>query len=83
MDIVWNNKKITFHHGTTVLVYIVFEKKLWLNDLDSKFTVLNSLFGAVKFTKNADPDKYSYSGYGILMYIEPFWCQIAVILVKM
>ena len=24
----------------------------------------NSLFGAVKLTKNAPPDKYSYSGYG-------------------
>ena len=23
------------------------------------------LFEAVKFSKNADPDKYSYSGYGI------------------
>ena len=25
----------------------------------------NSLFCAVKSTKNADPGKYSYSGYGI------------------
>ena len=24
------------------------------------------LFGAVKLTKNLDPDKYSYSGYGIV-----------------
>ena len=23
------------------------------------------MFGAVKLTKNADPDKYKYSGYGI------------------
>ena len=23
------------------------------------------MFGGVKLTKNADPDKYSYSGYGI------------------
>ena len=23
------------------------------------------LFGAVKLAKNVDPDKYSYSGYGI------------------
>ena len=29
------------------------------------FYVGNSLFGAVKLSKNADPDKYSYSGYGI------------------
>ena len=25
----------------------------------------NSLFGAIKLTKNADFDKYKYSGYGI------------------
>ena len=25
----------------------------------------NSLFAAVKLTKNADPDRYSYFGYGI------------------
>ena len=29
------------------------------------FTLKDCLFGAVKLTKNADPDKYSYSGYGI------------------
>ena len=29
------------------------------------FTIDNCLFGSVKLTKNADPDKYSYSGYGI------------------
>ena len=28
-------------------------------------TLGNSLFVAVKLTKNADPDKYKYSGYGI------------------
>ena len=25
----------------------------------------NSLIGAVKLTKNADSDKYKYSGYGV------------------
>ena len=29
------------------------------------FTLVNSLFGTVKLTKNADIDKYSYSGYSI------------------
>ena len=38
--------------------------KLWLLNLDSKFALLNSLSGDVKLTRNADPDKYSYSGYG-------------------
>ena len=29
------------------------------------FTLAGCLFGGVKLTKNADSDKYSYSGYGI------------------
>ena len=49
-------------------VYVVYEINLRVNDLDSKFTLLNSLFDAVKLTKNLDSDKYSYSGYGIGFY---------------
>ena len=30
-----------------------------------KFTIGNYLFGAVKLTKNADPDKRKYGSYGI------------------
>ena len=33
--------------------------------LNADFTLKDCLFGAVKLTKNADPDKYSYSRYGI------------------
>ena len=29
------------------------------------FTLGGGLFGGIKLTKNADPDKYSYSDYGI------------------
>ena len=29
------------------------------------FCILDALFGAVKLTENADPDKYSYFGYDI------------------
>ena len=29
------------------------------------FTLGGGLFGGIKLTKNVDPDKYSYSGYGI------------------
>ena len=32
---------------------------------DDDPTLKNSLFGAVTLTKNADIDKYGYSGYGI------------------
>ena len=49
-------------------IYIVYE----INTLNLRpFTVGQALiwefflFGAVKLTKNADPDKYKYSSYGI------------------
>ena len=41
---------------------------LWMgapNSNDSDPTLKNRLFGAVILTKNADIDKYGYSGYGI------------------
>ena len=37
----------------------------WPRDLNTNFTLDNCLFGSVKLTKNADPDKYVYTGYGI------------------
>ena len=36
-----------------------------LRNLNTDFTLGNCLFGSVKLTKNADLDKYKYSGYGI------------------
>ena len=36
-----------------------------LKSLNTDFTLKNCLFGSVKLTRNADPDKYKYSGYGI------------------
>ena len=36
-----------------------------LGNLNTYFTLNNCLFGSVKLTKNADLDKYKYSGYGI------------------
>ena len=56
--------KVTFNHRKVVNIYIVYE----LNGSSSNNnnpTVRNSLFGAVSLTKNADIDKYGYSGYGI------------------
>ena len=35
----------------------------WWRDLDTDFTLGNCLFGSVKLTRNADPDKYKYSSY--------------------
>ena len=39
--------------------------KVWSQELNAKFTLKDCLFGNVKITKNADPNKYFYSGYGI------------------
>ena len=45
--------------------FIVYELDSWPRDLNTEFTLGDCLFGDVKLTKNPDPDKYSYSGYGI------------------
>ena len=44
---------------------IFIEKKKQLRNLNTDFALGNCLFGSVKLTKNADLDKYKYSGYGI------------------
>ena len=46
-------------------IYIVPEINYWLFNVVKDFTLGNSLFEAVKLTKNADFDKYKYSGQGI------------------
>ena len=56
--------KITFNHGKIVNIYIVYEINKSINISDYP-TLENCLFGAVRLTKNADIDKYKYSGYGI------------------
>ena len=56
--------KISYTHGKVVNIYTVYE----LGDSSSHNndpTLKNCLFGAVTLTKNADIDKYGYSGYGI------------------
>ena len=45
-------------------IYIVYEINFWLYTKDANFTLGNSFFGAFKLTKNNDPDKSFYSGYG-------------------
>ena len=56
--------KVTFNHGKVVNIYIVYEISKSINISDYP-TLGNWLFGAVSLTKNADIDKYKYSGYGI------------------
>ena len=36
-----------------------------MRNLKTDFTLNNCLFGSIKLTKNGDPDRYKYSGYGI------------------
>ena len=55
---------VTFNHGKIVNIYIVYEINKSINISDYP-TLENCLFGAVRLTKNADIDKYKYSGYGI------------------
>ena len=44
-------------------LYISYTLTPWLRHLNTNFTLNNCLFRTVKLTKNADPDKYKYSGY--------------------
>ena len=56
--------KVTFNHRKVVNIYIVYE--LTGSSSNANYpTVRNSMFGTVTLTKNADIDKYKYSGYGI------------------
>ena len=56
--------KVTYSHGKIVNIYIVYEIRKNYN-ISTYPTLVNCLFGAVSLTKNADIDKYKYSGYSI------------------
>ena len=56
--------KVTYTHGKIVNIYIVYELGASSSHVNDP-TLKNCLFGAVTLTKNADIDKYGYSGYGI------------------
>ena len=51
--------------GNMVNLFIVLEWDVWPQELKTVFNLKACFSGVVKLTKNADPDKYSYSGYGI------------------
>ena len=46
-------------------LFIVYELDTGSRDLNTEFFLNDCLFGVVKLTKNADTDRYKYSGYGI------------------
>ena len=57
--------KVHFASNNVVNLYIVYEYNICSQDSNAEFTLKDCLFGAVKLTKIANPNKYSYSGYGI------------------
>ena len=59
--------KISYTHRTIENIYIVYELGASSSN-DNDPTLKNCLFGAAALTKNADIDKYGYSGYGIGFY---------------
>ena len=56
--------KVSHTHDTIVNIFIVYELSA-SGSYTADLTLKNSLFRAVSLTKNADIDKYRYSGYGI------------------
>ena len=56
--------KATFNHGKIVNIYIVYEISKNVNIRDYP-ALGNCLFGELRLTKNADINKFKYSGYGI------------------
>ena len=56
--------KISYTHGKVVNIYIVYELGASTSH-DNDPTLKHCLFGGVTLTKNADINKYGYSGYGI------------------
>ena len=57
--------KVSYTHEKAVNIYIVYELAGSSSHSDDP-TLKNCLFGAVTLTKNADIDKYGYSGYRIV-----------------
>ena len=57
-------QKISYTHGKVVNIYIVYELGASSSNVNDP-ALKNCLFGTVTLTKNADIDKYGYSGYGI------------------
>ena len=56
--------KVAFNHGKVVDIYVVYGISKSFDTSDYP-TLENCLFGTVTLTKNADIDRYKYSGYGI------------------
>ena len=58
------SNNLTYDYGSRVNIYIIYELGASSSN-ESDPTLKNCLFGAVTLAKNADIEKYGYSGYGI------------------
>ena len=56
--------KTSFIHSNEVNLFILYELDIWSTDLSARNTLSGCGFGAVKLTKNTEPNKFGYSGYG-------------------
>ena len=61
------SNKLTYTHKKIVNIYIVYELGASSSNVNDP-TLKNCLFGAVTLTRNADINKYGYSGYEIGFY---------------
>ena len=66
-----------------VKLFILYELDTCSRNLNMNFTPGDCLFGSVKWTKNADPDKNGLSGYKIGFNASSQLCSQMVILVQM
>ena len=55
--------KATLNQRNMVKLFTVYGCDTWSRDLNTNFTPADCLFEVLKLTKNANPDKYGYSGY--------------------
>ena len=58
-------KKCNFYSSKYDKCFYAYKLDAWSRDLNSDFDLKDCLYEGVKLAKNADPDKYKYSGYDI------------------
>ena len=63
-DCLTQSNKLRYDYGHKVIAYIVYELGATGSSI-SDLILKNFLFGAVNLTKNADVEKYGYSGFGV------------------
>ena len=61
----FNQDNITFPHKQVLNICIVCKINAWSYIFGTDFVLENSLFEAIRLTKNSALDKYKYFGYGI------------------